>query len=211
MTLSPPPTGTWLYRLRWPLFLAAFGIYAFLHGRYETYRTKRAYAERVRDAQRYLEASNPARRRAGLWPITSGYYKWIYSDLDNSGDVRTVSLLGPKISYGPGVGHKSVAYDPNAQRLLWEYEEIFLHHPWPVRGQLSPLLLQRRYSYIDAARGRNPWTLKLGDTLGKFEPGDVLLTPAQADSVLRDWRALGVRDSLAAVKNSLHTKPTPHP
>ena len=67
--------------------------------------------------------------------------------------------------------------------------------------------MQRRYSYEDAARGRNPWTL----TLDRAYSTDISLTRAQADSVLRDWRAREVRDSLEAVKNSLHTKPTPRP
>ena len=121
---APPSTGTWLYRLRWPLFLAAFGIYAFLHGRYETYRTKRDYAERVRDAQRYLEASNPARRRAGLWPITAGFSERTYAEDYHGLNVSTIKLSAPSHSYQPRPMVKLVGYDSKRRQLLWEKETI---------------------------------------------------------------------------------------
>ena len=206
--MSPTPKETWLYRLRWLLLLGAFVGFRLVQDRYRAYRDKQDRAQTVRQAQRYLEASNPARRRAGLWPImpkpryrTSWGRTYIVDPHDP--DVRCIVLKmegGPR---WPRLTTKVVGYDPEQQQLLWEMEDFdlqTLEHP-----HKPDFNLRRIYSYRAAAQGRNPWTHKLHYTL-ESDPRNLVLSKTQADSVLRTWRVVGQRDSLAAVAQSSRHK-----
>ena len=207
--MSKPAPWAWVYRWRWPLFLGVLFGLAYLKNQYLNYRERQQQAERVRQARSFLKASNPVRVRAGLWPITPAYRLWICQEDRDDNDLVVARLFGPGAlaRYAPRVVLKSVAFDPEEKRLA-ETEEIRLRRPAPDTEQVArketyfehdDRSLLRRYDYREAAAGRNPWKIKLGDSFNFDHPGDRRLTVAQMDSVLAYWRAHGVTDSLADV------------
>ena len=200
--------GSWLYRLRWPLLLAAFGGYAFLHGRYEAYHQEQNYNEQAQKAKHFLESSDSIRRRAGLWPIDSRFPERRYEPDFIDSSKREVTLVGTPIPFKVFPSLKVVDYDPVRGALLWETESI--ESPARKQDGLPIYSLTRRYSYEAAKLGKQPWRFMLYFVLNDVERSSAL-NPAQADSVLRDWRAHGVRDSLAAAKNSVSHKPLSRP
>ena len=198
----------WLHRsLLLVVLVGSFISFRLLWNGYDNYRAKREYAERVRDAQDFLEASNPARRRAGLWAITAAFCERTYAQGYHGSSVTTVKLSDPNHGYQPRPTVKLVGYDTQRRQLLWEKETIY----FTIIQSNDSLnyALRRAFSYQAAqatAQGRNAWgidswTNELTRSTANTERS-FLLTRAQADSVLRDWRARGVRDSLAALAKS---------
>ncbi|UYZ62619.1 hypothetical protein [Hymenobacter weizhouensis] len=149
------------------------------------------YRQRQREARgaTVLEPLNEWRRHIGLAPVTK-----TLPARDFDGD-SLIHLSAARYAYtryyGPYVGGKHVRYAGEAQRVLWETENIYL---CPARCQ---------------ARGRREWKLERTYTFGKQPALTVILedhtgasrslTRAKADSVLAYWKAQGTRDSLAAV------------
>jgi len=95
---------------------------------------------------------------------------------------------------------KDLKYSPSAQCLLWEIEHIVVTPTRVNQHGYANYLLTRKYSFLEAAKGRNPWTITFTDQRGKRDDANVIpLTYTASDSVLAYWQAQGLRDSLKAV------------
>ena len=145
----------------------------------------------------YLEAANAERRQVGLWPIPPTLTRRWYDDdtivhLDDRGKQTG--------RFRPYVAMKDLKYSPTTQCLLWEIEHIVVTPARVDKHGYADYLLTRKYSFTEAAKGRNPWTITFADQRRNRDDATVMpLTYAASDSILAYWRAQGLRDSLAAV------------
>ncbi|HLK98841.1 MAG TPA: hypothetical protein VK364_13805 [Hymenobacter sp.] len=138
-----------------------------------------------------LEPLNPWRRHVGLAPVTPAL-----AGRDFDGD-SLIHLAAVQTSYthrySAHLSEKHVRYVGEARQVLWEKD---IYSLCPARCQVL---------------GRRAWDLERTYTAGNAPSmqyelldgggGTRSLTRAEADSVLRYWKAQGARDSLAALKH----------
>ena len=151
------------------------------------------YHQRRRDARAaaVLEPLNAWRRHVGLAPVTPAL-----AGRDFDGD-SLIHLAAVQTSYthrySAHLSEKHVRYVGEARQVLWEKD---IYSLCPARCQVL---------------GRRAWDLERTYTAGNAPSmqyelldgggGTRSLTRAEADSVLRYWKAQGARDSLAALKH----------
>ena len=140
-----------------------------------------------------LEPLNPWRRRVGLAPVTPALRA---PSIDDDSLLHLSSRESDNARrYGPYLSTKHLRYAGEARRVLWEVDNIDFCPPDCRTRKTGAQELKRTYTETPAGQPevRFEFSPSNGDTRS--------LTRAEADSVLRYWKAQGARDSLAALKH----------
>jgi len=152
------------------------------------------YHQRRRDARAaaVLEPLNAWRRQVGLAPVTPALAA---RGFDGDSLIH-LSALGSSIAhrYAPYLSTKHLYYASAPPRVLWEVDNIAFYPPDWRTAKTGPELITR--TYTETPSGQPEVRLEFSPNNGDTR----LLTRAEADSVLRYWKAQGTRDSLAALK-----------
>jgi len=151
------------------------------------------YHQRRRDARAaaVLEPLNAWRRHIGLAPVTPALRA---PSIDGDSLIHLSSRESDNARrYGPYLSTKHLRYAGEARRVLWEVDNIDFCPP-DCRTRKTELQgIERTYTETPAGQPevRFEFSSSNGDTRS--------ITRAEADSVLRYWKAQGVSDSLKAV------------